>query len=137
MTLLRLVLCQMPNVKHLSLGEINFVEGSWESFFEALAYSKQLSSLKIESEGYLDYHDGREFIYHESRRGVTLSERIEDYVVYGGPYPCPQNGQPDSAVSKCLDESGPELSQRVMNLRQRNSSPSHSRQSRLKLCTKE
>lgn len=102
MDLLHFVLYRTPNLKHLKLGGISLLEGTWEGFFEALAQSRHLSSFNLADDTYLFHRGGQDFLTDE--RDFPGSEDLENYVVRGGRHPCLNKDQPDSAARKYLDQ---------------------------------
>ena len=103
--LLHVVLYGAPNLRHLGIGGIDLSEGSWEAFFEALAYSRHLWSLRLEFDTYLFHHDGADFWTDDYRE--SLYDDLEEYVVYGGRHPCLRDDQPDGAAADYLSEFDP------------------------------
>lgn len=94
--LLYAVLYQTPNIRYLGVGDLNLLEGSWESFFEALAQTGRLASLRFEYDTFLHHHNGLDF--WDDNYPSTLYEDLEQYVVFGGRHPYLFVRQPDSAA---------------------------------------
>ena len=113
--LLDLILHRLPRLQHFGLGAIWFREGSWEGFFEALAQSQHLSSLKLESDKYLIHHEGADFLDDDGETNFSLLEDLERYVVHGGRNPCLPVDWPDSAAHGYLEELHPAV-QRFVKL---------------------
>lgn len=83
---------------------MNLLEGSWEAFFEALAQSKHISSLKFIFNAYLYHHNWEDFwpVWPEEELN-TLYEDLEIYVIHGGRRPCLAEGAPDDAGCTFLE----------------------------------
>ena len=116
--LLHIVLYGAPTLQHFGLGGIDLSEDSWEGFFEALAQSKHLSSLRFEFDTYLFHHDGADFWTDDYRE--TLYEDLEQYVIHGGRHPCLREDEPDSAAYNYLSEFDPVVQKRLVQFRQLN-----------------
>ena len=100
--LIHCLLRQMPNLCMLEIGGINLLEGTWESFFEAIAQSKHFLFLLFEWDTYLYHDDGSDF--WDWAEKDTLYDDLQDYIVFGGRHPCLSDDQPDEAATDYLKE---------------------------------
>lgn len=87
--LLRLLLIQMPNLKHLGLGITQLLWGCWEGVIECLKQCNQFTTFQIDCDSEL-YHHGEEVLECDN-------ELVNEYVMHGGRHPCLLDDQPASA----------------------------------------
>ena len=82
--LLRLLLIQMPGLKHMEFGSMTLTEGRWETVFEGLKQSNRSTIYKFRNDAILR-HNGR---------GALRLERlaINEYLMHGGRHPCFADG---------------------------------------------
>lgn len=99
--LMHLLENRMPNLKHLVIGEIRLLEGTWEGVFECLKRSGRLSSFRFVFDTYLFHCDGEDFWDPKYKDGVY--EDLECYVLEGGRHPCLVDEEPDSNAQKFVD----------------------------------
>ena len=113
--LLSVIYSQTPSLMHLGVGSVDFWEGSWEGFFEALTALGRLSSLQFEPNTWLFHGDGA--LFGEDHGLSTLYQDIEHYVIHGGRHPCLVDGLPNSASLEYLTEFPPKMRQRLVQMR--------------------
>lgn len=92
--LLRLLVFQMPQMRHLELGDIKLLEGSWHSVIEGLKQSNRLASFKIPVRTKLVHRSGIIFMYYDSEFRIPVME----YIMHGGQHPCTPPNKPNHAA---------------------------------------
>lgn len=98
--LLHLLVFQMPELRHLKLGGIKLIEGTWHSVIEGLKQSNRISSFGIAYNTTLVHHSGKMFM---SYRSIFL-RRVGEYLIHGGHHPClPPNQSSHVAQNYMMD----------------------------------
>ncbi|KAL9062970.1 MAG: hypothetical protein Q9161_009681 [Pseudevernia consocians] len=110
--LLLLLVFQMPEMRHLELGYITLLEGTWHSVIEGLKQSNRLSSFRIPYNSVLVHRSGRSFMYSSSQ----FLEPIEEYMMHGGHHPCIPPNQPHQAARIYRMDIEPSVRDRLMGL---------------------
>ncbi len=81
--LMTLLVMRMPSLRHLDLGIIELLDGTWEAIVEYLKISQRLSSFHIGSKALL-YHCGDQVFYplDSSKIQVNIYSRPINYRIY-------------------------------------------------------
>ena len=87
--LLRLLLIQIPNLKHLELGATELLDGDWESVIECLKQYHQFTTFRIAVETWL--------LHHDKHLLACEYDDITEYLMHGGRHPCLSDDQPAHA----------------------------------------
>ena len=88
--LLRLVLIQMPRLRHLVVMTLTLTDGDrWASFIECLRQFHHFTTFRID-------HRGLFYDHFQKPRDYNMTE-VVDYVMNGGRHPCLSEEQPTSA----------------------------------------
>ena len=88
--LLRLILIQMPRLRHLVFGTLTLMDGDpWASFTECLRQFHHFTTFKIHQKSF--FYD-----CFQKPHDYTMAE-VADYVMNGGRHPCLSEEQPTSA----------------------------------------
>lgn len=93
---------RLPNLKHLVIGAINLLKGTWEGVFERLKRSGRLKSFAFDSNTYL--YRCHDVDFHDERPLNDLYLDLERYALEGGRHPCLQDTQPNSDAQEYVDE---------------------------------
>ena len=88
--LLRLLIFQMPKMRHLELGDINLLKGTWHSVTEGLKQSNRLLTFQITYDRVLKHLEGTTFMRDRSR----FLSPVRNYILHGGHHPCIPPNEP-------------------------------------------
>ena len=94
--LLLLLVFQLPEMRHLELGGIMLLRGTWHSVIEGLKQSNRLSHFGI--------LDGRGLLHSgDSISMLSISrfhKSVRSYILHGGHHPCIAPNEPDRGAQK-------------------------------------
>lgn len=114
-----LLLLQMPNIRKLSLFDINLLQGAWEGVIEALRGAKltdftlRHSNLMYQTKSILVY--GPAYTDRNDSLQADFIEAIEYYVLYGGRHPClPPDVEPRAAQGYCWSLASEETMEKLI-----------------------
>ena len=92
--LLLLLVFQMPQMRHLKLGGIQLLEGTWHGVIEGLKQSNRLASFEIPYNNKLVHRSGIIFMHYDS----GFLDPVREYIMHGGQHPCIPPNKPNHAA---------------------------------------
>lgn len=110
--LLLLLVFQMPALRHLMLGGIKLLEGTWHSVIEGLKQSNRLSSFGIPYNTSLVHRSGIRFMSYNS----LFLKAVREYMIHGGHHPCIPPNQPNHAAQNYMMDIEPSVRDRLVEL---------------------